>query len=450
MSTKTGNKKSIVIIGGGVAAMTLAMNLVRKDLGLDIVVVKKEPLGSYSPCGMPFVLEGKVNSMEDILLNSPEFYRSKGIDLRTETEAVNLDIEKRTATLDTKEILNYDVLAIATGRKPFIPPFKGVELTGVYTLSNYEDGLKVKEAMKDTKSAVIIGAGIIGLETAVAFAECNIKTTVIEMLPSVLPQILDPDMAQIVQTRMEGMGIRILLSSKVHSIEGEGKVESVKTEKEEYPADLVLIATGAGPNSDLAKNAGLAMGRTGGIATNSSLNVKKDDEFFKNIFALGDCVEVADAVSGAPKISALASTCALQARIVADNIAGGDSKLKGYLSPAVTVTGDLHIGSVGLTSHSALQSVQSINTGMAQGPTRSSYYPGRKQITIKILVNEDRIIGAQMISEEDVKERVNALTLTIQNKMTISELLFSERSFTPPLSMLVDPLIRALESIEDE
>lgn len=442
-------KTTVLIIGGGLSGMTLAMNLTRKNMDLNIVVIKKETQGSYSPCGMPFVLEGKVDEIEDIILHSPDFYAEKGMVLKTKTEATKIDLDQQLVHLDNGEVLNYDKLVIATGRKPFIPPIEGVDLKGVYTLSGYDDGVMVKEAMKNTKKAVIIGGGIIGLETAVAFAKNDIRTTVIEMLPSILPQILDPDMASIVQERMKSMGIEILTSTKVLSITGEERVESVVTEEKEYKADLVLVATGIRPNADLAKDAGITLGKTGGIAIDSRLNVERDGRFLGNVFALGDCIEVKNKITNLPQLSALASTAALQARIVAENICGGDINIDGFISPTITLIGDLQVGSVGLTSHVAKQFSLKIEDGAASGPTRSTYYPDKKQIHIKLLAHEGRLIGAQIISEEDVKERVNAIALAIQNRMTLSELLYTERCFTPPLSLLTDPFIRALESFED-
>jgi len=422
------------------------MEITRKNKDIDITVIKKEQLGSYSPCGMPFVLEGKVERMESIILNKPDFYAEKGINLKTGCEAIDIDLENKKVQLDSGEVLDYDKLVIATGRKTFIPPVDGVDLEGVYTLSNYEDGIVVFEAMKNVKQAVIVGGGIIGLETAVAFAEHNIETTVIEMLPYILPQILDEDMAKIVHERLNDMGIEVFTSTKVLSIKGEVKVESVLTEEKEFKADLVLIATGVRPNADLAKKVGITLGKAGGVVVNSSLNVQKDGKILKNVYTFGDCVEVKNRITNTPQISALASTAILHARVVAENICGGDVNIEGFLSPTITLIGGLQVGSVGLTSHAATQSGLDFRISKSSGPTRSSYYPGRKEIQIKLLTHDDKLIGAQMISEEDVKERVNALTLAIQNKMTTHDLLYTERCFTPPLSMLTDPLIRALEN----
>lgn len=441
-------KKRVVIVGGNVAGMTLAMALIRKKGNFHITVIKKEVIGSYSPCGMPFVLEGKVPRMEDIILNTLDFYKSKGIGLRTESEATNLDLDKQQVTLNSGEIIEYDSLVIATGRKPFIPPIEGTELKGVYTLSNYEDGNIVYDSMMGASKAVIIGAGVIGLEMASAFVHQKISTTVVEMLPMILPQVLDSDMAGILQKRLEKMGVEIHCSTRVLSLKGEKVVSAVVTDKGEFPADLVLIATGVRPNADLAQKAGLAIGESKGIIVNPNLNAKRAGEFLKNVFALGDCVEVPDEITGAQKISALASTAALQARMIAENISGGDAKIKGYLSPVITVIGGLQVGSVALTTHMSNQVRLKVKIGRATGHTRSSYYPDNKLISIKLLAHDDQLVGAQVISEEDVKERINAITLAIQNKITVSDLLYTERCYTPPLSLLTDPFIRALESLE--
>jgi NADH oxidase (H2O2-forming) len=224
----------------------------------------------------------------------------------------------------------------------------------------------------------------------------------------------------------------------------------VVTDKGEFPADLVLIATGVQPNTDLAQKAGLEIGDSKGIIVNPCLNVKKGGEFLNNVFALGDCVQTIDAVTVKPNVSALASTAALQARIIAENISGGDEKIKGYLSPAIAIIGNLQVGSVGLTTHMANQVRLKVKIGRATGQTRSSYYPDNKLINLKLLTHDNRLVGAQIISEEDVKERINAMVIAIQNKMTVSDLLYTERCFTPPLSLLTDPFIRALESFGEQ
>ncbi len=438
-------KMKVVIVGGGVGGMSLAMDLTRKDKDIEIIVIKKEQQGSYSPCGIPFVLEGKVKKMEDIILQSMDFYRDNGIILKTGSEASNIDLEKLCVQLDSGETINYDNLVIATGRKPFILPIEGVDLEGVFTLSDYDDGLRVLRAMRNINNAVIIGGGIIGLETVTAFAQNNIHTTIIEMLPSILPRILDPDMATIVQNRLESMDIEILTSTKVLSIKGNGKVESVIIQGREIKADFVLLVTGIRPNVDLAKRAGIAIGEAGGVVTNSLLNVnKKDGTTLKNVFALGDCIETKNRITKSSQISALASTAVLQARVVAENICGGDVRIDGYLNPTITVIGGLQIGSVGLNSHTAEQFGLSPAIIEAFGPTQSVYMPDKKQIHIKLLTHNDQLIGAQIISEEDVKERMNALTLAIQNRMTINELLYTERCYTPSLSALTDPIIKGL------
>jgi NADH oxidase (H2O2-forming) len=302
--------------------------------------------------------------------------------------------------------------------------------------------------MKDTGSAVIVGGGVIGLEMACACIANGIKTTVVEMLPYILPLMLDEDMASMVHTWMEKTGIEILTSTRVSSIDGNERVEAVVLDEKTIEADMVVFATGIRPNNDLAQRTGLDLGKTGGIAVNSLMKAARQGRTLDNVYALGDCVEVASGLTNQPYISAFASTASLQARVVADNICGDRSELEGYLSPAVTVVADLQIGSVGLTSHSAKQAGIDPTVGRAEGFTRSGYYPGKKKIHIKLLVHNDRLIGTQMISEEDVKERINYVTLAIKNNMSVHDLKNSERCFTPPLSLMVDPFIRALESID--
>jgi NADH oxidase (H2O2-forming) len=440
--------KKVVIIGGGAAGIDVLELLLRgqKDAGdLEITILKQEKEGFFSICGLPYALQG-MYGIQALDLFGPDLYRSKGIGFRTETEVTGIDLEERHVLTDSKEKIAYDYLVIATGSRPFIPPIEGVDLAGVHTLSSREEGLLIEKALGDEENRdfLVIGAGLIGLQAAYAFSERGKKATVIEKLPQLLPALLDADMASIVQTWLE-VGINFVLGKGVDAIRGLSRVESVVVDGVEHPADIVLMAAGMRPNVELAAKAGLDLGESGGLATDHTLRTRKGGRILENVYALGDCIEVIDAVTGHPRPSQLASTALIQARVVANNLLGMSSYLQPCLSPAVANIAGLQVGSVGATAATAVRHGIQIKTGKALKYTRARFFPKRKAIIAKMIFRADdhRLIGAQILSEETVAERINELTLGIKAGITAGDIVMRERCFDPALSMAEDVIVDA-------
>ena len=445
-------KKKIVIIGGGDAGTYTVEALMRKGAvkQFDITLVKKEKEGSSSICAVPFALQGVFSMKEVAEIEPPESFVKHGIDYRTETEATSIDLENETVSLSTGEEIKYDYLVIATGRKPRIPAIEGVDLEGVYTMSTVEDGRKIEAAMNapETKSAVVLGGGPIGLQVALAFLKKGLKTTVVVGHTAPMSSMLDPDMASIVRERMEKEGVEFLFGKSVDAIKGEGgKVKSVMTNGEELPADIVVICKGMLPNTDLAKRAGIEIGETGGIVTDQLLHVKKNGKYVHNVYALGDCVEVIDAITLRPRLSQLASTALVQAKVVANNIMGISCLFEPCLGPTVATIADLQVGSVGITSEIAAKYGIEVVSGKKEKPTRARFYPGRKSMTVKLLFDaySEKLIGAQIISEEMVADRIDGLCNAMRKGMTAKELSMMEKSFDPCVSLHRDVMVDAAE-----
>ena len=434
----------IIIIGGGVGGINLLEFLNKRDPALDITLIKKECVASLSTCGLPYLLEG-VLKYDDIILHDAEFYRKKGIDFRTNTEVKMIDLDKNVVKTD-EEILRYDKLIIATGRRPYVPEISGVDLCGVYAFSNEEDGLKIKKDMKEAKKGVVIGGGSLGLGAAVAFAENGIDTKVIVGHDHVLSSILDPDMAEIVENRLKERGIEVMKNSKIDSINGKNRVKSIFVNGIKIPSDVVVISKGTLPNVDLARNPGIEIGEFGGILTNSEMQVKRKGSYLQDVYAFGDCVEVVDHATGNQRLSQLASTAVIQAKIIVDNIFGGDLTFDPCVTPVATRVSNLQVGSVGITSRTAEKFGIKLITGKSKKFTRARYYPGRFPVTVKLLFNKKtKLVGAQMASGECIGERVNALTIAIKREMSAKELLKMERIFEPSMSLLVDATVNAVE-----
>jgi NADH oxidase (H2O2-forming) len=442
--------KKVVIIGGGAAGVDVLELLLRGKGAanaeeLEITLLKKEHEGFFSMCGLPFALQG-LYQIKDLNIFEPEFYRVQGIDFRTGTEVTRINLEEGYVHLDSGEDLSYDELVIATGSKPFIPPIEGTKLEGVYTLSSKEDGEKVEAALhaEETRNAVIIGAGWIGLQAAVAFSKRGITTRVVEKFPYLLPAILDADMASLVKKRLD-KEVTFMLGRTVSALRGDQHVKSVLVDGEEFPADIVLISAGVRPNVDLARATGIAVGESGGIMTDPALRVKKGNSYLNNIYALGDCIEVVDAVTHRPRLSQLASTALIQARVVANNIRGISSSYGPCLSPTAATISGLQIGSVGVISEVARRYGIPIKSGSAVKYTKARFFPGGKLIIAKLLfeASGEKLIGAQLIAEETVAERINELTLGIRAGITARDVWMRERCYDPSLTMVEDVIIDA-------
>jgi NADH oxidase (H2O2-forming) len=440
--------KKIVIIGGGAAGIDVLELLLRGQKcieEMEITLFKKEDEGFFSMCGLPFALQG-MYSINTLNVFGPEFYINKGIDFRTLTEVRSINLEDRYVRLDCMEDVPYDYLVIATGGRPFIPPIEGTNLEGVYTLSSSKDGelLEAAIASKESRNALVIGGGWIGLQTAVALSSRGIKTRVVERYPCILPTLLDPDMASIIKKNMEN-DITFLLGASVDAIRGMQRAESVEVGVEEFPADIVLISAGMRPNVDISRSAGIEIGESGGIVTDPSLRAKKGDCYLNNVYALGDCVEVIDAVTHRPRLSQLASTALIQARVVANNILGIGSLYNPCLSPAVANISGLQVGSVGATTEVARRYGIQIKVGRAVKHTSARYFPERKMIIAKLIfeASAHKLIGAQIVSEDNVAERINELTLAIKMGITARDIWMRERCFDPSLTMVEDVVVDA-------
>jgi NADH oxidase (H2O2-forming) len=459
--------KKIVIVGGGIAGVSILRNLLARkeevEGGMELTLIKREKSGWVSTCGLPFALRGwyEIDKTE---INKPQFFLDQGVDFRTETEVTKLHIEESSVTLKTGEEITYDYLAIATGREPAVPAAVAeTELEGVYTFTNEKDAGNIEAAMnaEGVKSAFVRGRGIIGLQAAVAFSEKGLETTVLGGPPSLLPSGLDPEMGDMVKAWLEQQGIRFILERKeITALKGDGgRVNSVvigegEGEKEEISADVVVIAKGMNPNTELARDAGIEIGESRGIAVDSVMRVKKGRGYVKNVYAVGDCTEVIDGITHRPRLSQLASTAVVQAKVIADNIlsdvTGQPALYSSYepcLSPVAADIGGLLAGSVGVTSEAAAKAGIKTISGKATKLIKARYFPGAKSLTLKLIFDTYtmKLIGAQVVGETTVAERVNELAVAVRAGMTAAEMRNTERCYDPSLALLVDGTIDAAE-----
>lgn len=438
--------RKIVIIGANAAGVDAAVAVRKTDRTAEITLITKENKGAYSRCGIPYVLGGQIPSFDSLLVYPSSYYRMMKFDLRLETTATSINTEAKTVEIQDKsgkkEVLNYDSLILATGAYPFAPPIKGKEKKGVFVVRTIEDGQMVDKALKTAKSAVVVGAGVIGLEVAAAFVERGVKTTVVEFLPYVLPVMLDKEMADVVQGMLEEKGLKIIVGRSVDEILGTDKVTGALVAGEKIPADLVVVATGVRAETELAQKAGIAIGETRGIKTNLRMETSA-----KSVYAIGDCAESVNAITRLPALPQLGTVAVRQGKVAGTNAAGGYAVFTGVQGSAVTKLFDFEVGVTGLNEFFAGRAGIQTVAGIITSKTKADYYPGALPIRVKIVVEKEsqRIIGGQIIAGEEVTQRVNALSFAIQKQMTIQELVKADTAYAPPVNETWEPMVLAAE-----
>ena len=442
--------KRIIVIGSGAAGMSAASAAREASPDADITVFTEDEDIAYSPCAIPWGIEGR-SQWDEIVMHTPQFYSEKrNIRVLTKTKVESVDGEAKTVTAGG-ESYPYDSLVIATGGRVFVPPIAGTDLKNVFVVRTVRDGKDIQAALSDVDRVVIGGAGVIGLELAVSLRGMGKDVTVIEMMDQVIPRIADKDMADEIQAHLEEKGIRFVMKAPIQAVNGDGRVESVTAAGQEYPCGLMIFATGVRANLDIAKSLGLDVGQLGALVASPTLNAYRRGRLVPDVFVAGDVMQCESAVMSGATMSQLGSTAVRQGRVAGHNAAGGDKMIFGPVaSPWVSVIGDKQIAgtglSLGLASWYGIDTV----TGKAEGLTRARYYPGGMELKVKVIADRTthRIVGAQIIAGEEATGRIDWLTSAIINGMTAEDFLVrSENAYCPPTSMVKDVVISAVEDL---
>ncbi|MCX9084390.1 MAG: FAD-dependent oxidoreductase [Candidatus Methanoperedens sp.] len=432
---------TIIGLGSGGFAATLAIR--RTDPDAFITIIEKRPYDMFSPCGMPYAIEGTVN-LDDLKFELPLDERMTKL-LMQEVQAI--DPAKRTVTskdLKSSEILTtpYDSLIIAQGAEPFVPPIKGARENlnkGVYALHDIESARKIIDHVSTAKKAVVVGAGPIGLEICSALKTKGLDVIVVEMLSWAMSRALDKDMAKYVEKWLGEKGIKSVFNKSVKSINGT-PVTSVSVADEIFEADIVILASGVRSNFDMAKNAGIEIGKWG-IKTNAGMETN-----IKNIYAIGDCVETVSLINHRPTMMQLSSSAYRQGMVAGANAAGGYDTYEGALGTFVTVIGDLEVAATGFNEFFAEASGYKILTGKAHGKTRPEYYPGSKDINVKIIADSKtgKVLGGQAIGD-GAGARINVISMAIKCGLDVYSLSRTEMAYCPRVAENYDVLNKAAD-----
>ncbi len=440
--------RKIVLIGAHAAAVDAASAARKKDRTAEITLLTTEKHAGYSRCGIPFVIGGHIQKFTDLIVYPSSYYQMMKLDLRRETTATNIDAKAKTVEIQDNmgktETLQYDSLIIATGANAFVPPIKGREKKGILSVRTLEDGEKINQAIQQgAKTAVVMGAGLIGLEVAIGLTERGVRTTVVELLPQIMPVMLDVDMARGVQEMLENKALNILVGKGVEEFIGSDEVTGVVAGGEQINADLCVAAFGVRANTELAQKAEIGLGETRAIKVNPRMETS-----VPGIYAVGDCAETTNMITQKPALPQLGTVAVRQGKVAGTNAAGGYAVFPGILGSAVTKFFDTEIGVTGLNEFFAKRAGLDTTAGTVSGITRAQYYPGAQSIKVKVVVERDmeRIIGAQIIGGEAVTQRINALSIGIQKQITVRELAKSDTCYAPPLSETWELMALAAEA----
>ncbi len=442
-------KQKIVIIGGVAAGPKITAKLLRtKDFDCQIDLYTEENLISYSSCGLPYYIEGLIPDSNRLIVRRPEQFEEQGAKIHLNKRCTKILPEEHkiiiqdTITGEIQEV-EYDKLAITTGARPIIPSIKGINLKNIFSIRTLQDGINIRQKMLESKKAVILGGGYIGIELLEAFHANNIFTTMIEREDHIL-SLLDPEISDLVKEEILAIAkdnVDIITSDAITAFEGTDKVEKVITKSGKViETDMVIIAAGIRPNTEIAAEAGIELGISNAIRVNNRMQTCT-----KDIYAAGDCTENFHLVSKNYAWIPLGSTANKEGRCAAINMAGQYDAFPGVLGSAVTRFGNLTISLTGLTETEARKFGFDVICATMTKKDKAGYMPDAANITIKLVVDKrfKKILGAQAFGGGDADKRVNTVASAIQAEQTLDEFLHLDMTYAPPFSTAVDPLISA-------
>jgi len=422
-----------IIIGGGACGASAAARLRRLNDNCQITILEKSSEVSIANCGLPYYCSGIINEREKIIISTPEkLKKNLNIEVRLNSEVVQIHREEKQVELQSGERLPYDKLILAQGASPIRPPFEGGDNPKIFTLRNLNDADQIKNYIQEhhARDAIVIGGGFIGVEMAENLAHMGLQTKLIELQNQILAPI-DEEIAVFAQNAMRSEGIELILSDGVASFSDE---EILLSSGRKIKYDIAIMAIGVRPEIELAQSCGLAVER--GIRVNKHMQCSDED-----IYAGGDSVEVTHFVTQRESLIPLAGPANRQGRIIADHIAGYDSSYKKSQATSILKVLDYSIACVGINEKKAIEEKIEYLKTFIFGPSHASYYPGATDILIKLLfTSEGYILGAQAVGQEGVDKRIDIIASVMRNGGTTQDLLDAELCYAPPYSSAKDPI----------
>lgn len=444
MYQKRGRKMKVIVVGGVAAGTKVAAKLKREDRNVDIQILTKGKDISYAGCGLPYYVSGVIQEKKDLLVHTPESYEKvTGVPVKIRTEVTKVDRKEKTVeavNLDTGavETYVYDKLVIATGARPFEPDCPGTQLKNVFYMRTPEDADVLRQAVEEgeIRRAVIVGGGFIGLEIAENLAAKDVKVSVIDFAPHILPGFLDPEIADYMENKLADAGVMCFTKTGLEEILGEEKVEKVKTSRRAMKADACILAMGIRPNTEFLQDTGLEMFK-GTLLTNQALQTNDPD-----IYAVGDCAMVTNRITGKPQWSPMGSTANIAGRAAAQHLAGKRVLYPGVLGTGVAKLAGFCMGRTGLLEQTARDAGYDAESVICVVDDKAHYYPGADLFVIKLIADREshRLLGLQTVGTGEVDKLVDIAVTAISMKAALEDLQYMDFAYAPPFSTAIHPL----------
>jgi NADPH-dependent 2,4-dienoyl-CoA reductase/sulfur reductase-like enzyme len=446
----------LVVIGGDAAGMTAAARARRRRdrEDLEIVAFERGPYTSYSACGIPYFVGDLVSDVDDLVARTPDEHRRNGIDVRTDHEVVAIDLNRRHVRVrdlaaGAERDEPFDQLVVATGAVPSRPHVPGADAGGIFGVQTLADGVTARRAVDERapSRAVVVGGGYVGLEMAEALVRRGLEVSLVDRTEQPMAGTLDLDMGALVADALRSVGVTLYLGEAVDGFDVKnGSVRAVQTVNRSLRADMVVLGLGVRPDSALAKEAGVAVGDTGGIVTDARMETSVG-----GVWAAGDCVESTHRVTGLPVALALGTHANKQGRVVGINATGGDVRFPGVIGTAVSKICVYEVARTGLTEYQAAELDREVVAATIESTTRAGYYPEAAPIKVKVVADrrDGRILGAQIVGAEGAAKRIDVIATAIWNRMPVDEVASLDLSYAPPFSPVWDPVLVAARKAAD-
>ena len=443
----------VVVVGGDATGGTVASQVLRRgERAFEVVLLERGHHTSYSACGIPYWVAGDVDDGERLVARTPDEHRGRGVDLRIETEAVGLDLDRRHITARERDgstyVLGFDHLVLATGATPVRPELPGIDASGVFGVQTLDDGEALLDDLVDRRPrrAVVVGGGYIGIEMAEAMVRRGLDVVLVDQAPEPMTT-LDPDMGRLVRDAMVNLGIDVRMSIAVRGfpVGADGRVRAISTDGGDVEADVVVLGLGVQPLVDLARAAGLPLGDTGAIDVDERLAVRGHD----GVWAGGDCVQTFNRVSRRWGHVPLGTHANKHGRVIGANITGGSVAFPGVVGTAVSKVCDLEIARTGLREQEARDAGFDVRTATIESTAQAGYLPDASPVTVKMVgdVATRRLLGAQIVGRSGSAKRVDVCATALWNEMVVDEIPFVDLGYAPPFSPVWDPVLVCADAL---
>ena len=438
--------KRLIVIGGVAAGMSAAAKARRVNRDMEVVAYEKSPYISYAACGMPYFIAGDVADYRSLIVRTPEQMEKQGVEVHVRHEVTAIDPDARTVTVRDLErerefTQEYDKLVIATGARPVQLPLPGLDREGVFVLRLLDEGRAVRRFVDETRPrrAVVLGGGYVGVEMAESFRRLGLEVTMMIRSGQVMRTALDDDTRALVEEELARQGVEVAADKPV-ALAGDRRVEAVVTDNGRYPCDVALLSVGVRPVVKLAEAAGVALGATGGIATDDHMHTN-----LPGVYAAGDCAETFHLIAGEPTYIPLGSTANKQGRVAGTNAAGGEATFGGVVGTMVARVFDLAVARTGLTTAQAQALGYSVGETMIRAKDASHYFPGAADIHVKLVVDAEtkRLLGGQIVGRHGAIKRIDVLATALHHHLTVADLRRLDLSYAPPFAPVWDPILVA-------